>query len=51
VIIALIKKMNVIYIWLLLIILIVALLSNIYAIRDLSINIDSYINVYNNINK
>jgi hypothetical protein len=51
VIIALNKKISVIYIWLLLIIFMVALLSNIYAIRDLSINIDSYINVYNNIKK
>jgi hypothetical protein len=43
------KKMNTIYIWLILIILIVGLYSSVYAIHDLNSNIDSYVNVYINL--
>lgn len=50
-IIELIKKMSTMYIWLILIILIVGLYSCVYAIHDLYINIDSYINVHINLRK
>ena len=45
------KKMSVIYIWLIIIILIFGLYCSLYAIHDLHTNIDSYINVYNNLRK
>lgn len=45
------KKMSTIYIWLILIILIVGLYSSVYAMHDLYINIDSYINVHINLRK
>ena len=47
-IIALNKKMSTIYIWLIIIILLAGLYTSIYAIHDLYINIDSYINVHIN---
>ena len=48
-IISLNKKMSTIYIWLILITLIIGIYSSIYAIHDLHVNLESYINVYNNI--
>lgn len=43
------KKMSTVYILLLLIILLVGIYSNIYAIHDLNVNIDSYVKVHNNL--
>jgi hypothetical protein len=48
-IIALNKKMSIFYIWLILVVIIVGLYSCIYGLHDISTNIDSYVNVYNNI--
>ena len=50
-IIALNKKTNTIYIWLTLIILLAGLYTSIYAIHDLYINVDSYVNVHINLRK
>lgn len=50
-IISLNKKMSVIYIWLILLLLIIALLSNNYALNNLSHNLDGYISVYNSLKK
>jgi len=43
------KKMSIFYIWLTIVILIVGLYSCIYGLQDVSTNIDSYVNVYNNL--
>ncbi len=43
------KKMSTIYIWLILIILLVGLYSSVYGLHDIYINIESYVNVYNNL--
>jgi hypothetical protein len=43
------KKMSTFYIWLILVSLIVALSSSIYAINDIHNNLDDYITVYNSI--
>lgn len=43
------KKMSIFYIWFILIILIVGIYSCIYGLQDISTNIDSYVNVYNNL--
>ena len=48
-IIALNKKMSDTYIWLIIIVLIVGLYISIYALNDISTNIDSYINVHVNL--
>jgi hypothetical protein len=50
-IISLNNKMSIIYIWLILTTLIVGLLSNSYALNDLSNNLDGYIAVYNSLKK
>ena len=50
-IISLNKKMSVIYVWLILLLLIIAILSNNYALNNLSHNLDGYISVYNSLKK
>jgi hypothetical protein len=43
--------MSIIYIWLILLILIIGLSSNSYALNDLSHNLDGYLAVYNSLKK
>jgi hypothetical protein len=45
------KKMSVIYIWIILITLIIGLSFSAYACHDLYVNLDTYINVHNDIRK